>query len=101
MWLLQTWQNSDYSYSGNDWKRSALGFKNSSEADHRTETGRMMAMEITNNVEAELKAEGRRATNTGKIWIGGKFLSTTAIKVLGLVNRELGQKNLQKLPNTL
>lgn len=46
---------------------SALGFKNSSEADQRTETGQMMAMEITNDVEAELKAEGRRATNTGKI----------------------------------
>lgn len=26
---------------------SALGFRNSSEADHRTETGQMMAMEIT------------------------------------------------------
>lgn len=53
---------------------SALGFKNSSEAAHRMETGQMMAMEITNDVEAELKAEGRRATITGEIWTEGKFL---------------------------
>ena len=54
--------------------------KNSSESDDGMETGQMMGMEITNEVEAELKAEARRATNTGKIQIRCKFLSTIAIR---------------------
>lgn len=57
--------------------------KLSSEADHVMETGQMMGMEITNEVEAELKDEDRRATNTGRIQIRCKFLSTTAIRYCG------------------
>lgn len=57
--------------------------KHSSEADHRIETSQMMGMEITNEVEAELKAEARRATNTGRIQIRCKFISTTAIRYWG------------------
>lgn len=39
--------------------------KHGSEADHGTETGQMMGVEITDEVEAELKAEARRAINMG------------------------------------
>lgn len=41
--------------------------KHSSEADHGMEISQMMGMEIKDEVEAELKAEDRRATNTGRI----------------------------------
>lgn len=57
--------------------------KHGSEADHGMETSQMMGMEITNEVEAGLKAEVRRATNTGGIQIRCKFLSTIAIGYWG------------------
>lgn len=57
--------------------------KHGSEAHHGMETSQMMGMEITYEVEVELKAEARRATNTGRIQIRCKFLSTIAIRYWG------------------